>query len=201
MLRIDPSEAEVVVFKPLGEAKFKVVARVAAPYKWTEWAKSSGKQTDLGDDVGEGGRTRSFASGSTAKRFRSTSVFFTRWAGGAFAVHCMPFNRSCQNASYSSADMACSRFQSRREGISKLLGRRLGILGSGEVDLLLGLRIEEVQLLDPVTVANVMHSQANHRLHQPVGGRLAPRSPESGGQTWAAPARRSIDDGSSALNR
>ena len=47
MLRIDPSEAEVVVFKPLGEAKFKVVARVAAPYKWTEWAKSSGKQTDL----------------------------------------------------------------------------------------------------------------------------------------------------------
>ena len=70
--------------------------------------------------------------------------------------------------------MACSRFQSRREGISKLLGKCLGILGSGEVDLLLGLRIEEVQLLDPVTVANVMHSQANHRLHQPVGGRLAP---------------------------
>jgi hypothetical protein len=33
MLRIDPSEAEVVVFKPLGEAKFKVVARVAATYK------------------------------------------------------------------------------------------------------------------------------------------------------------------------
>ena len=40
----DPSEAEVVVFKPLGEAKFKVVARVAAPYKWTEWAKSSGSK-------------------------------------------------------------------------------------------------------------------------------------------------------------
>ena len=47
MLRIDPSEAEVVVFEPLGEAKFKIVARVAAPYKWTEWPKSSGKQTDL----------------------------------------------------------------------------------------------------------------------------------------------------------
>ncbi len=44
MLRIDPSEAAVVVFKPLGEAKFKVVARVAAPYKWTEWAKSSGSK-------------------------------------------------------------------------------------------------------------------------------------------------------------
>ncbi len=54
MLRIDPSEAEVVVFKPLGEAKFKVVARVAAPYKWTEWAKSSGKQTDLAiHDLGQ----------------------------------------------------------------------------------------------------------------------------------------------------
>ncbi len=44
MLRIDPNEAEVVVFKPLGAEKFKVVARVAAPYKWTEWAKSSGSK-------------------------------------------------------------------------------------------------------------------------------------------------------------
>ena len=35
----DLSEGEVVVFKLLGEGKFKVVARVAAPYKWIEWAK------------------------------------------------------------------------------------------------------------------------------------------------------------------
>jgi hypothetical protein len=35
----DLGEGEVVVFKPLGEGKFKIVARVAPPSKWTEWAK------------------------------------------------------------------------------------------------------------------------------------------------------------------
>ena len=38
-------------------------------------------QRRVGDEVGDGGRRRSFASGSTAKRFRSTAVFFTA-AGG-----------------------------------------------------------------------------------------------------------------------
>jgi phosphohistidine phosphatase SixA len=35
----DLAEAEVVVFKPLGEGKFKVVARVASPETWSRWAK------------------------------------------------------------------------------------------------------------------------------------------------------------------
>ena len=35
----DLGEAEVVVFKPLGEGKFKVVARVAPPESWSKWAK------------------------------------------------------------------------------------------------------------------------------------------------------------------
>jgi len=35
----DVSEAEVVVFKPLGAGKFKVVARVAPPETWSQWAK------------------------------------------------------------------------------------------------------------------------------------------------------------------
>src|SRR5438270_4425802 len=35
----DLGEAEVVVFQPLGEGKFKMVTRVAPPSKWTEWAK------------------------------------------------------------------------------------------------------------------------------------------------------------------
>ena len=35
----DLSEAEVVVFKPLGEGKFKVVARVASSETWSKWAK------------------------------------------------------------------------------------------------------------------------------------------------------------------
>src|SRR5207248_7963219 len=35
----DLSEGEVVVFKPLGNSKFKVVARVAPPETWSEWAK------------------------------------------------------------------------------------------------------------------------------------------------------------------
>jgi len=35
----DAKEGEVVVFKPLGEDKFKVVARVAPPETWTKWAK------------------------------------------------------------------------------------------------------------------------------------------------------------------
>jgi len=35
----DVAEAEVVIFKPLGEGKFKLVARVAAPEIWSEWAK------------------------------------------------------------------------------------------------------------------------------------------------------------------
>jgi phosphohistidine phosphatase SixA len=35
----DLGEAEVVVFKPLGESKFKVIARVASPEIWSKWAK------------------------------------------------------------------------------------------------------------------------------------------------------------------
>jgi len=35
----DLGEAEVVVFKPLGNGKFKTVARVAPPETWTRWAK------------------------------------------------------------------------------------------------------------------------------------------------------------------
>jgi phosphohistidine phosphatase SixA len=35
----DLREAEVVVFQPLGEGKFKVVARVASPETWSKWAK------------------------------------------------------------------------------------------------------------------------------------------------------------------
>jgi len=35
----DLGEAEVVVFQPLGDGKFKVVARIAAPETWTKWAK------------------------------------------------------------------------------------------------------------------------------------------------------------------
>src|SRR5437763_1994419 len=35
----DLGEAEVVVFQPLGDGKFRVVARVAAPETWTKWAK------------------------------------------------------------------------------------------------------------------------------------------------------------------
>ena len=35
----DLREAEVVVFQPLGEGKFKVVARVGSPETWSKWAK------------------------------------------------------------------------------------------------------------------------------------------------------------------
>jgi phosphohistidine phosphatase SixA len=35
----DLEEAEVAVFRPLGDGKFKLVARVAAPETWTKWAK------------------------------------------------------------------------------------------------------------------------------------------------------------------
>lgn len=35
----DLSEAEVVVFSPLGDGKFKVVARVAPPGTWSKWTK------------------------------------------------------------------------------------------------------------------------------------------------------------------
>jgi phosphohistidine phosphatase SixA len=35
----DLEEAEVAVFKPLGEGKFKLVARVAPPATWSAWAK------------------------------------------------------------------------------------------------------------------------------------------------------------------
>ena len=35
----DVAEAEVVVFKPLGGGKFKVVARVASPETWSKWAR------------------------------------------------------------------------------------------------------------------------------------------------------------------
>jgi hypothetical protein len=33
------AEEEVVVFEPLGEGKFKVVARVAPAETWSKWAK------------------------------------------------------------------------------------------------------------------------------------------------------------------
>jgi phosphohistidine phosphatase SixA len=35
----DVAEAEVVVFKSLGDGKFKLVARVPSPNTWTKWAK------------------------------------------------------------------------------------------------------------------------------------------------------------------
>jgi len=35
----DLGEGEIVVFQPLGDSKFKVVARIAPPAKWSEWAK------------------------------------------------------------------------------------------------------------------------------------------------------------------
>jgi phosphohistidine phosphatase SixA len=35
----DLAEAEVVVFKPLGKGKFKLVARVKSPDVWSQWAK------------------------------------------------------------------------------------------------------------------------------------------------------------------
>jgi phosphohistidine phosphatase SixA len=35
----DLGEGEIVVFQPLGEGKFKVVARVAPPEVWSQWAK------------------------------------------------------------------------------------------------------------------------------------------------------------------
>lgn len=35
----DLGEAEVVIFQPLGDSKFKFVARVATPAKWSEWVK------------------------------------------------------------------------------------------------------------------------------------------------------------------
>ena len=35
----DLAEAEVVVFKPLGDGKFRVVARVPSPETWSRWAK------------------------------------------------------------------------------------------------------------------------------------------------------------------
>lgn len=35
----DLGEGEVVVFRPLGEGKFRVVARVAKPETWTAWSK------------------------------------------------------------------------------------------------------------------------------------------------------------------
>jgi len=35
----DLGEAEVVIFQPLGDSKFKFVARVASSAKWSEWAK------------------------------------------------------------------------------------------------------------------------------------------------------------------
>jgi len=35
----DAGEGEVVVFEPLGDGKFKVVARIAPPETWTTWAK------------------------------------------------------------------------------------------------------------------------------------------------------------------
>jgi len=35
----DLIEGEVVVFKPLGDGKFKTVARVASPEIWSKWAK------------------------------------------------------------------------------------------------------------------------------------------------------------------
>jgi phosphohistidine phosphatase SixA len=35
----DLGEAEIVVFKPLGKGKFKVIARVASPEIWSKWAQ------------------------------------------------------------------------------------------------------------------------------------------------------------------
>ncbi len=35
----DLGEGEVVVFRPLGDGTFRVVARVAPPARWTEWAE------------------------------------------------------------------------------------------------------------------------------------------------------------------
>lgn len=35
----DLAEGEVAVFEPLGDGKFKLIARVASPATWTEWAK------------------------------------------------------------------------------------------------------------------------------------------------------------------
>jgi hypothetical protein len=35
----DLQEAEVAVFKPLGDGKLKLVARVASPATWRAWAK------------------------------------------------------------------------------------------------------------------------------------------------------------------
>jgi hypothetical protein len=35
----DLSEAEVVVFQPLRDGKFRVVARVAPPETWSQWAR------------------------------------------------------------------------------------------------------------------------------------------------------------------
>jgi phosphohistidine phosphatase SixA len=35
----DLGEGEVAIFQPLGDGKFKLVARAAPPSKWTEWAK------------------------------------------------------------------------------------------------------------------------------------------------------------------
>jgi hypothetical protein len=35
----DVGEGDVVVFQPLGDEKFKFIARVAPPAKWSEWAK------------------------------------------------------------------------------------------------------------------------------------------------------------------
>jgi len=35
----DVAEAEVVVFKPLGNGRFKVVARIAPAETWTRWAR------------------------------------------------------------------------------------------------------------------------------------------------------------------
>jgi broad specificity phosphatase PhoE len=38
----DLAEAEVVVFRPLGNGKFKVLGRVAPAARWTEWASKLG---------------------------------------------------------------------------------------------------------------------------------------------------------------
>ena len=35
----DLGEGEIVVFQPLGEGKFKLVARVAPSSRWTEWTR------------------------------------------------------------------------------------------------------------------------------------------------------------------
>jgi phosphohistidine phosphatase SixA len=39
----DLAEGEIAVFKPRGGHQFELVARVAPPSKWTEWAKSASK--------------------------------------------------------------------------------------------------------------------------------------------------------------